>query len=105
MGFGGASPRVARGKATASAQVSSSSSRTPTNTLVMLTTSPCTWPVSLGGGLGLSVGGSRVLSGGAKDRDSLRRAREEGTQHPPRPSPLPSPALSPAPGAWLLVLH
>lgn len=66
VGLGRALPRVALGKAVARTQVSSSRSRTPTSTPVMPMTNPCNWPGSLGGGLGLSVGGSRILSGKAK---------------------------------------
>lgn len=77
VGTGAALPRVAQRKTAARTQVSSSSSRVPSRTLVTLATRPCNWPSGLGGGLGRSVGSSRTPSAGATGRES-----EPGTQGP-----------------------
>lgn len=81
-------PRMALGKAVARTQVSSSSSSTPTRTLVTPMTRPCSWPVGLGGELGPSVVGSRIVSGDA-ERDSGMGTQGWGHSFLPRPLQVP----------------
>lgn len=86
----GALPRAALGKVVVRTQASSSTSRTPTRRLVMPTTRPCNWPAGLGGGLGCSVGGSGILSGGAQgQRLRDRTPRGQGPRALPCPLHVP----------------